>query len=100
MYTNLIIPYQTVQIHPHFEIKNDDNLIIKKDNSIDLLTDNYKFKKDFLDIHIKINIPSNLEFLIEEHENEKNALSCSVRIESRQSVIRKSVELKREVINL
>ena len=96
MYSNLIIPYQTIQIHPHFEIKNDENLLIKKDNTVDLITDTYKCKKDHLDINIKINIPSNLEFFVEEHENEKKALNCSVRIESRHSVIRKSVNLIRE----
>ena len=47
-------------------------------------------------MHVTVPVPSDIDMLIEKHENIKNATKCAVQIISRQSLQRKEIIFKNE----
>ena len=92
MSSNLTYPYATAEkpLKPRYKILNSSNLKISS-NSINFFDDPDLNK---LELEVSIDLPEDIEWLIEKHENVKNATKCVIQIISRQSMQRKEIILE------
>lgn len=90
--SNLQFPYSTAEqyLKPKYSIENTTDLKIKS-NNINFF-DNPELSK--IVFNVSVPMPSDIDMLIEEHENPKNAVKCVIQIISRQSINRKEIILE------